>query len=156
VTLGEALNTTGTTGTMSCWGENASGQLGDGTTTSATLPVTVAGMVGATRISTGRNQTCAVSTQFTGETDGLACWGRRIDNGHAVDTAVPTLAGASYVRNLHAGSLSSCVTGQLELANPPSIQTGTGCWGSNSEGQIGNPSVALNSSSVAPVRVQGI
>ncbi|MBM4413841.1 MAG: hypothetical protein FJ040_10430, partial [Chloroflexi bacterium] len=60
-----------TTGGVSCWGNNTYGQLGDGTTTNATVPVTVTGISGAVvRISAGTNHACAIVT--TGE---VYCWG---------------------------------------------------------------------------------
>ena len=47
-------------GTIQCWGENAYGQLGNGTTTGSNTPVTVSGISGATYVSAGFEATCAV------------------------------------------------------------------------------------------------
>ena len=144
-------------GTVWCWGVNNRGQLGNGTTTSSPLPVQATAMVGATALSAGTDQTCAVSTQFTSQTDGLTCWGRAEFNGLAAATLVPlATGGASFVKSLHAGANSSCVLGQLALANPPSLVTGTGCWGWNKVYQLGSPPVPLSDTSVAPVFVQGL
>lgn len=59
-------------GTVSCWGYNIYGQLGNGTTSeSATqTPVTVTGISDAVSISAGRLHTCAVRAPGT-----VACWG---------------------------------------------------------------------------------
>lgn len=54
-----------------CWGENADGQLGDGTTMRRTRPAPVAGGVSWREIAPGGTHTCAVAR------DGAAwCWGR--------------------------------------------------------------------------------
>ena len=59
-----------TDGTVECWGDNAYGQLGDGTTTNSSLPIQVAGLTGVTSLAAGSNHTCARLD------DGSArCWG---------------------------------------------------------------------------------
>ena len=58
-------------GTVSCWGSNAWGQLGDGTIMQRDLPTMVAGLPGAALdLSVGTQHTCAVVTG--GE---IYCWG---------------------------------------------------------------------------------
>jgi alpha-tubulin suppressor-like RCC1 family protein len=53
-----------------CWGDNAYGQLGDGSTTASAVPVAVAGGLKFASISAGEAQTCAVTPA------GAAyCWG---------------------------------------------------------------------------------
>jgi hypothetical protein len=60
---------------MWCWGDNSSGQLGDGTQISASAPraVTVAGQAWAS-VSAGSAHTCALATDST-----LWCWGDNSD-----------------------------------------------------------------------------
>ena len=59
-------------GTVQCWGTNASGQLGDGTTTNSSVPVNVSGVTTASVVYTYDDYTCA------GLTDGTyTCWGSK-------------------------------------------------------------------------------
>src|SRR6188472_529030 len=50
-----------TAGTVKCRGNNNTGELGDGTNTDSTHPVTVSGLSGVASISAGYNHTCAVT-----------------------------------------------------------------------------------------------
>ena len=62
-------------GEVWCWGQNFSGQLGDGTEESSAVPVRVQGLGGpAVDVSAGEYHTCAVM-----QTGGVRCWGYRSD-----------------------------------------------------------------------------
>jgi alpha-tubulin suppressor-like RCC1 family protein len=57
-------------GTVSCWGENAKGELGDGDVANQTSPVNATGIQGATLMTTGWWHTCVAFA------DGhMKCWG---------------------------------------------------------------------------------
>lgn len=118
-------------GQVQCWGGNEYGQLGNGTTTSSTSPVTVTGFsADATAIAAGNYHTCAVTT------DGqIECWGSnsigQLGNGTAADALTPSpvsdLAGPAIA--VTSGGLHTCAVvtdGQIQ------------CWGHNSYGQLGN------------------
>jgi alpha-tubulin suppressor-like RCC1 family protein len=139
-------------GSVVCWGLGLDGQLGNNSTASSTLPVQVMGMLGATQISAGASHTCAVSTAFTSETDGMACWGAAIVDGRAVSSSVAVPIDVTFTRVMNAGALSSCAYGQLLLANPPALATGVGCWGHNTDDQLGN----LGGDSAGPEQVPGL
>jgi alpha-tubulin suppressor-like RCC1 family protein len=77
-------------GTVRCWGSNASGQLGNGTTTDSTSPITVSMITNAIAISAGGAHTCALLSDGT-----VACWGfnfsGQLGSGSNVDSVLPVL-----------------------------------------------------------------
>ncbi len=117
-----------TDGAVSCWGRNNRGQLGNGTTTNSTVPVST-GITNATHVEAGMEHACATLTDRT-----IKCWG----NGHygqvglgiyqdrTSPTTVPGVTGATDVA---AGPLHTCalVTGGAAK-----------CWGRGDSGQLGN------------------
>ena len=63
-------------GTVRCWGQNSSGQLGNGDAqlTSSTTPVTVVGVSGATALALGDSHACALMSNGQ-----VRCWGANLD-----------------------------------------------------------------------------
>jgi alpha-tubulin suppressor-like RCC1 family protein len=61
---------TTTAGEVWCWGDGGLGELGDGTTPSASPPVRVTGLSGVTAISAGASKACALLASGS-----VACWG---------------------------------------------------------------------------------
>ena len=125
-------------GWVMCWGSNAFGQLGDGTTVSQLAPVTVTGLIsGVQQIAAGGNHTCALTA-----TGGVKCWGDLA----TTPEDVPGLA--SGVSAIAAGFMHTCaIVG--DAAAGGSVQ----CWGANDTGQLGN---GTTTSSSTPVAVQGL
>ncbi|CAB5514506.1 hypothetical protein LMG26857_03565 [Achromobacter anxifer] len=115
-------------GAAKCWGENSSGQLGDGTFTNQEYPVQVAGLTsGVTQIEVGSEHTCAVHN------GGVKCWGYgddgQLGNGAYGSSATPVQAIGltTGVTQLTAGRHHNCA-----------IAAGKAyCWGVNDEWQLG-------------------
>jgi hypothetical protein len=82
---------------LRCWGNNGSGQLGDGTLVTRTKPVPVSALAGATRVSSGMDFTCAVVTGGT-----VKCWGSNLDgelgNGAIRSKVAVTVVGLTGTR----------------------------------------------------------
>lgn len=62
-------------GAAKCWGDNALGQLGDGTVTQQGSPVDVLGLSRAVEIAAGAGKTCALL-----DSSSVKCWGRETTN----------------------------------------------------------------------------
>lgn len=131
-------------GATVCWGAGSSAQLGNGTTSDSSIPVTVQGLT-ATAISAGSTSTCAVSTA-----GGAMCWGAngagQLGNGGYSLGWVPTSVTGltSGVKAIAAGYQFACA-----LTTSGAVK----CWGWNIMGQLGNGSTA---SSAVPVNVSGL
>ena len=138
------------TGTITCWGSNNSGQLGNGTTDSSWVPVEVQGITDATQITAGIEHTCALR-----QTGTITCWGRNFhgqlgngQSGSGADSSVPVeVFGITDATQITAGGEHTCAL----------RQTGTiTCWGNNDDGQLGNGQSGYDADSSVPVEVLGI
>lgn len=123
-------------GTVKCWGNNAQGQFGDGTTTSSTVPVTVSGIAsGATKVTAGFRHTCALVS------GGVKCWGSnghgQLGNGTTIASLTPVDATGmtSGVVDL---SASGDGVGGLSLTCAVTSAGAVKCWGNNNYGQLGD------------------
>ncbi len=135
-----------TNGGVKCWGSNADGQLGDGTTTDRMTPVSVPGLGGVQALAAGGGHVCAITTG-----GGVKCWGKNGlgqlgDGTQESRTAPVSVVGlTSGVQAISLGHSHSCA-----------LTTGGGvkCWGANFFGQLGDGTDG--DGSVVPVDVDGL
>lgn len=117
---------------ISCWGDNNSGQYGDGTITDDSLPSAVSGVEAAVSIAANESNTCAVSIGGTAD-----CWGENLNgqllNGSTDSSNVPvTLSSIGSVSQIDMGGLYD-INGCAVTENKTVM-----CWGDNDRGQLGN------------------
>ena len=119
-------------GTMSCWGNNSNGRLGDGTTAGALSPVSVSGIgtttPAATTATAGSEHTCALLSDAT-----VRCWGDNffgeLGNGTNQPSSTPASVTGIAAVAITAGSWHTCAL----------LTAGTiDCWGDSGHGQLGN------------------
>lgn len=136
-------------GGVKCWGYNAWGELGDGTTTDRNVPTLVSGIGTANdvlKVAPGRYFSCALQTS-----NRLKCWGQNdygqlANNNVGVNSPTPVAAdlsnlGASEtVIDIGVGEDQGCLLTDLG---------GVYCWGGNDYGQLG---IGITQSSPAGIK----
>lgn len=119
-------------GTVWAWGVNASGQLGNGSTTPSAAPVQVLGLTGITAIAAGDNHALALKNDGT-----VWAWGdnRHGQLGDGNSYAVPTpVSTPVLVQNLSGVTAISAGTDHsLAVRNDGTVWA----WGVNISGQLG-------------------
>jgi uncharacterized repeat protein (TIGR01451 family) len=132
-------------GAVKCWGGNMDGELGNGSETASAVPLAVTGLDnGMVAVTAGFYHTCAM-----GMNGGVKCWGANYEgelgNGHSgVDlrSDVPV-----QVTGLTSGmvAISAGITHTCALTTAGAIT----CWGSNSDGDLGDGTVTNATTPVA-------
>lgn len=127
-----------TAGTAKCWGVGINGELGNGTTKSSTVPVTVKNLSGATTVEAGLQDACATTAAGA-----VWCWG-----GNRVTTSADHTV-ASQLPNL-TGGIDGVALGNISCL----IEDGAAkCWGINKHGELGDGTKTTRS---APTAVVGL
>jgi alpha-tubulin suppressor-like RCC1 family protein len=118
-------------GEIKCWGDNRSGQLGDGTMTDRYTPVKVVDSSGKyVAVAAGDRHTCALTVE-----GGMECWGSNEFGQLGNDKLYGNFQPKSV------DGLSSGVSGLALGVGHTCALTATGevkCWGWNNAGQVGN------------------
>lgn len=114
--------------TVSCWGGNYDGVLGNGLKTRSPVPVKVKGISTAVQISAGLRHVCALLVSGA-----VKCWGfgtgGQLGNGKKHSSSVPVrVKGISTAIQVAAGGTQSCALLSSGAAK---------CWGSNGDGELG-------------------
>ena len=133
-----------------CWGSGTSGNLGNSSTTSSSVPVAVSTsgvLAGKTikQISAGSSHTCAIASD-----NKAYCWGSgtsgNLGNSSTTSSSVPVAVSTSGVlagktiKQISAGNLHTCAIASDNKAY---------CWGSGTSGNLGNSSTTSSSVPVA-------
>jgi alpha-tubulin suppressor-like RCC1 family protein len=130
-------------GHASCWGANADGQLGDGTTATRATPGAVGGGLVFRSLSAGTHHTCGLTGEGAAHCWGSSQYGQLGDGGTASHLSPTPVTGGLVFRSVTAGGYHTCGL------------TGTGaayCWGQNHTGQLGD---GTTTDRLEPVAVTG-
>jgi alpha-tubulin suppressor-like RCC1 family protein len=132
-----------TNGTVRCWGNNGSGQLGNNTVTTSKVPVVVktsatAALSGATTVVAGAGHACVI--RGTGAAARVLCWGNNANGqlgvGNLVNRRVATVLPGALLN----GAKSLALGGAHTLAIVPSTvraPNDAAGWGRNANSQLG-------------------
>jgi len=134
-------------GAVRCWGYNAEGQLGDGTSGNArSNALDVQALTGsASMVAGGGYHTCALLSSGAVSCWGWNLWGQLGTDSAIEQRAVPALVdGLTSVVALAAGASHTCAL---------SSSGGVTCWGGSTAGQLGNGGSQPSST---PVPVVGL
>jgi len=139
-------------GAAYCWGFNSHGELGNNSTTSSDVPVTVSGSLTFTQLSVGNAAVCALTSA------GAAyCWGDNADGGlgnsSTTDSHVPVAVTTSgtpisgvTLTQITAGVFFTCALGSAGAAY---------CWGLGTSGQLGNGTTTAAQDTAVAVTTSG-
>jgi len=117
-------------GVVKCWGSNGSGELGNGSNSSSSIPIAVSGLDGVISVSAGGGHTCALLASGY-----VQCWGWNSSGQlgvirDTVNSSLPAdvLGMASESVAISAGNDHACAVTALGRVK---------CWGGNFYGQLG-------------------
>jgi len=136
-----------------CWGKNAEGQLGDGSTTNRDVPVATSSFGSGhsvAHVSAGYDHTCALLTD-----GGVRCWGSnnngQLGDGTSTDRSTPPSSDINLGSGYTAIGISSGGGHTCAMLNDGDMK----CWGARGGGQLGDDSNFASGDQLTPVFVQG-
>ena len=138
-------------GDVFSWGYNTDGQLGNGSTTNSSLPVTVTGLTGISQIVAGDNDSFALS----GQNNEIWAWGENNDGqlGNNATTNEDSPVGVQGIGGNGADAVAAGASFALALVNFANGSGSVDAWGANNDGQLGTNSTV---GSEIPVAVAGV
>jgi alpha-tubulin suppressor-like RCC1 family protein len=119
-------------GSVSCWGPNAAGQLGDGSVVDRDVPVRVTGLQNAVAMALGTAHTCALQASGQAQCWGLNDFGQLGDDSRANRLSPVPVEDLTFAVAIGAGDRHTCA-----LVAEGRVR----CWGANFFGQLGNGDV---------------
>jgi alpha-tubulin suppressor-like RCC1 family protein len=137
--IGHTCMTTGD-GRVLCWGLNASGQDGDGSSINRLTPVYVEGLKNVVNLTAGSLHTCALDVEGS-----VFCWGDnksgQLGDGSTMNKSIPVAVSLpSKATLINAGQDFTCAV----------LETGDMyCWGQNGKGQLND---GTTTNQVSPVK----
>lgn len=141
--LGTTHSCARTTTGISCWGSNASGELGNNSLTNSATPVAVSGLAAAPDIVVaGQNFTCA-STHA-----GVQCWGSNV-SGQLGDGTTTNRQTATTIDLLGTVSLAAGLNHVCAVRADGTAR----CWGNNASGQLSDGTTTQR---LVPTQVPGL
>jgi alpha-tubulin suppressor-like RCC1 family protein len=115
-------------GQVTCWGHNAAGELGDGTTTMRPTPIVTSLSYPTVQLAAGALHTCALLA-----TGAVRCWGSnyhgQLGDGTSMNQRLLPVAVTTGMVTLSAGNRHTCGVRLDGTAR---------CWGNNQYGQLGD------------------
>ena len=137
--------------TLSCWGWNEDGQVGNGTTIDRVSPQGIAGEIVWSSVSAGRQHSCGISASLSlycwGDNQGPETFGAQVGSGQLglgdlIDRFAPTRVGTrTDWASVSSGSYHTCA-----IASAGALY----CWGQNLQSAVGD---GTQSARLSPVRV---
>ena len=123
-------------GSVSCWGHNNKGQLGDGTNTDRYTPALTSSLgIGRTAvaISSGGSFTCVIL-----DDGNVSCWGKNTYGNLGDGTTVSARYTPAQTASLGVGRTAVAISSGWEYACALLDDGTVSCWGSNYRGELGN------------------
>ena len=133
--------------TVQCWGDDSSGELGNGATGQFNAPVNVSNISTATNIAAGGLRTCALLANHQ-----VKCWGDnssgQLGNGTTDSSTTPVSVSGIDGITVQAAAIAAGYAHTCALLSGGAEQ----CWGDNTFGQLGN---GISAITTTPIYVSG-